>query len=133
MLLFVLQMHQAASNEYRLQVRERPNNIQHSEVLPPKASTKEFELTQQRTSSREEPREGAIATDSLNDCQLFYGSAPPLRSLDSIADSVSFAGRLIRSAAGRAGGRGNLGRSRSPPPPPRRYMFSRRVVTTILL
>ena len=44
-----------------------------------------------------------MATDSLNDCQLFYGSAPPLRSLDSIADSVSFAGRLIRSAAGRAG------------------------------
>ena len=95
-------MHQAASNEYRLQVRERPNNLQHSEVLLPKASTKEFELTQQRTSEREGGAEGAIATDSLNDCQLFYGSAPPLRSLDSIADSVSFAGRLIRSAAERA-------------------------------
>ena len=57
--LFLMKMHQAASNEYRLQVRERPNNLQHSEVLPPKASTKEFELTQQRMGarSREEPRE----------------------------------------------------------------------------
>ena len=95
-------MHQAASNEYRLRVQERPNNLQYSEVLHPKASTKEFELTQQRTSEREGGAERAIATDSLNDCQLFYGSAPPLRSLDSIADSVSFAGRLIRSAAERA-------------------------------